>query len=408
MGDDHVVAVADPGVRDGDDDSVGGGQHRRAERGGDVDAGMEVRVGTQGRLEDEAGRAEGLRDRPAGQRPRELDPGRAGARRQQVEVRGHARACVGLGPGRRLRLLRQAQLLLLEQMREGGRDVGRLVGNLGGGRLDAADQVGELPGEVVEPALRRRELVESRLDLVEDGVLLVEVGLAGVAIRLDLRKVALEPVLQRVGALPGHDHVGRRRQRVRQAAGAGDDVQEGRRPPVHGPRERRDLLFLRVDLRLQVGDLLIELLDFALQRRDTRLLDRQLVAQDLLARGSLAHGLAELLLRREGPGQVAAQARLQLVERRLVWVGAGPRAGGDRGRRAGAGGRGIRPRRRRLHCHQRCDRAGRRQGTNVKLHARTRLKLSSEVNTPRAIPATITAATTSRAAVSPTPGSRSM
>ena len=70
--DDHVVAIAHARVQDRHHEAVGCGQHWRSGRGRDVYACVEVRVLSEGRLQRERGRAEGLRQGAANDRPRQL------------------------------------------------------------------------------------------------------------------------------------------------------------------------------------------------------------------------------------------------------------------------------------------------------------------------------------------------
>src|SRR5712692_2130008 len=178
---------------------------------------------------------------------------------------------------------------------------------------------------------------------------------------------------------------------------------------IRRARHRGDLRALDVDPILRVLDLGVEQRHLVFEVGDPSLLLVDLVAEHLLARGRLVQCGAQLLLRRERPGDVAAKTSSQhLIDARLGgWLGGGLLTRRAFGR--DAGGRYGRRSTRRVGDPGVEQDDGQEQGQGDDAgrpasHTRYLRKPSVAVSAPSTRPATMTAATMYLIEVSPTPG----
>src|SRR3982074_3598320 len=213
--------------------------------------------------------------------------------------------------------------------------------------------------------------------------------------------------------LPRNNQIHGRHERLAQAAGSSDYLEQRLGLAISRARHGPDLAAFDVDAFLRVLDLRVELCDLVLEGCDPILLRSDLVREPLLAGGSSIERGAQLLLRRECPGKVGTQARAKLVVdvhllARCPWTRPGgqwswrPRRGSGRGcgswRARGVDGSSVRQLERKDHAED-------GDPGDYACHTRYRRKPNVAVRAPRIMPAMMTAATTYLIEVRPTPGS---
>src|SRR6266487_6569893 len=135
-------------MADGDHEAVGGGHDRRPQRGREVDARMEVLVRAEGRLEEDVGWTESLGDREMRHRPGEREPrDRLPDRKLAVDHR-EADPDLSFGPRVLVRAQDQVLLLGLEELRQRGGYLRRLIRQVLLSGLDLSDQARQLVANV--------------------------------------------------------------------------------------------------------------------------------------------------------------------------------------------------------------------------------------------------------------------
>ncbi len=100
----------------------------------------------------------------------------------------------------------------------------------------------------------------------------VEAGETSFSIRLLLQQVRFEARLHCMRTIPSDDQLESRDERLAQAAGPGDDLEERLRLAVSGARHGGDLSALHVDTILRFLDQGVQLSDLVLEVGDDRLL----------------------------------------------------------------------------------------------------------------------------------------
>ena len=217
----------------------------------------------------------------------------------------------------------------------------------------------------------------------------------GGVVSLETGHVGFQRGLEVVRSLARNDQVRGGDQRVVEVAGPSHRHQQGVGLSRDGDGEGRQLGLLHVDLALCVGDIGLQLGYLGLERGDLGFLVRNVRIEVLLARSRLKQGDAQLLLARQRPGHVAAQALAQLGVGSLVWI-RGRRTGDPR---AGCPGSGLAwacrvADRNPAWCEQGDEGAECDQSRDSPPHARIRRNPSIAVSAPSARPATMTAAAT--------------
>src|SRR6202171_1337575 len=231
--------------------------------------------------------------------------------------------------------------------------------------------------------LQCSQLLELRGELFAQLDLLLTCGLLLLALGFDLDEVASQGGLDLRRARAGHVEVGDTGQQVAQALRLGQDHKHRRRLRVDGSRQLAQLRALGgdplrekrltplggLDLRVQVGDLRLDLCDLA--------------PNVLLLSGVFLKGLLDLFLGGHRVGEVASELSADLVDQRLLLVGRGVRANRTRAK------------------HQQ----GKAKGDQESLHdSRCFRRLTSDDPEPRPSPAAKTIAAAQAATITLTPG----
>jgi hypothetical protein len=213
-----------------------------------------------------------------------------------------------LVPGRLVRLLDQLLFLLLEEDGESGRDVGRLSLKLALRILELGDQVIELHTDVVLGCHQVIEDAQVGVELIPNSVFAIQVRKAGIPLRLQFGEIAFEPGLQSMCMLARDNEIDGRHERLAQATRPGNNLEQRGWLAVCGSCDCPHLSAFDIDAVLCVLDLGVELSNLILEGGDAILLRSDLVCQPLFAGGSPVERCAELLLRCQRPGEIAAEA----------------------------------------------------------------------------------------------------